>query len=474
MDIQPRLAIDVGASGGRHILGWLQDGIISLEEVYRFPNGMIQKDGCLCWDTGNILDEIITGLKKCAQSGKKPASLGVDTWGVDFVLLDREGDRIGHSVAYRDSRTEGMDREVSKCIPESELYSRTGIQKLLFNTIYQLMALKIKTPHVLDEAAHMLMMPDYLHYRLCGAIKTEYTNATTTGLINSESGAWDDEIIDRCGFPGGIFKEIVPAGTIQGRLGFDMRQTAGFDCAVVLPPTHDTASAFLAVPARTDNPLYISSGTWSLMGVELNKPVTTEASRAANFTNEGGYDHRYRYLKNIMGLWMLQSVRREIGEDVGYAELEALSRASGYDGLVDVNDDRFFAPGSMTAAIREVCREGGNDEPQSPGDLARCITRSLACSYAQTLGELQNLTGKRFDSINITGGGSGNDYLNELTAEACGLPVYAGPAEGTALGNIVSQMIAYGELTGVEAAREAIGRSFNIKVFRNSLKNARH
>jgi len=463
MNIQKHLAIDVGASGGRHILGWLEGGLIRLEEIYRFPNSMTQMDGNLCWDADALFAQIITGLKKCARSGKIPVSVGVDTWGVDFVLLDHKGNRIGHSVAYRDSRTAGMDREVGKCISEPELYARTGIQKQLFNTIYQLMSLKINTPTLLNEAAHLLMTPDYLHYRLCGVNKSEYTNATTTGLVSALEKNWDDDIIARCGYPRGIFSEIVPAGTILGGFTGEVNKAVGFDCTVALPPTHDTGSAFLAVPVRTDRPIYISSGTWSLMGVELPVPITTEASRAANFTNEGGYGYRFRYLKNIMGLWMIQSLRREAGWGISYEELEALSRVSDFDGIIDVNESRFFAPVSMTYAIREACRESGGDEPQSPGDLARCIFRSLAFSYAQTVRELQNLTGKRFDSISITGGGSKNKYLNELTAEACGLPVFAGPAEGTALGNIVSQMIAYGELPDAEAAREAISRSFDIE-----------
>jgi rhamnulokinase len=356
-----------------------------------------------------------------------------------------------------------MDIEVEKHISEAELYKRTGIQKMLCNTIYQLMAIKAKAPHILSESAHLLMIPDYFHYRLTGVLKTEYTDATTTGLVNAFSRTWDDEIIRRCGFPRGIFGEIVPAGTILGRLTNEVRQIVGFDCAVALPPAHDTASAFLAVPARSDNSVYISSGTWSLMGVELTEPITTKASREENFANEGGYAYRYRYLKNIMGLWILQSVQKEIGEGIGFAELVTLARASGCDAVFDVNEERFFAPDSMVAAVREACRESGQAEPQTPGDFARCICRSLAISYEKTMSSLRSLTGKDFDYVNIIGGGSENMYLNELTASSCGVPVLAGPAEGTALGNIVSQMIAFGELSGVEAAREVIGRSSSIR-----------
>ena len=463
MDIQPHLAIDIGASGGRHILGWLQDGQIRLEEIYRFQNGMAQKDGCLCWDVDALFSQVVAGLAKCAEIGKIPVSAGIDTWGVDFVLLDRDGNRIGPAVAYRDSRTEGMDAEVYKCVPETKLYARTGIQKQIFNTIFQLMALKKKRPHILDDAASLLMMPDYLHYKLCGVIKTEYTNASTTGLVNAFSRTWDDEIIAGCGFPRHLFRDIVPAGTILGELTDEVRQRIGFNCDVVLPPTHDTASAFLAIPAKSDNSVYISSGTWSLMGVELLQPITSEDGRILNLTNEGGYQYRYRYLKNIMGLWILQSINKEIGGGISYNYLEDLTRASNFTGVVDVNEDRFFAPDSMITAIQDACIDGGFKEPQTIGDISRCICQSLAISYARTIDELQKLTSKHYDSINIIGGGCENMFLNEVTAETCGLPVYAGPTEGTALGNIVSQMITYEELSGLEAARATIRRSFNIR-----------
>ena len=463
MDTKYYLAIDIGASGGRHILGYLEDGILRLEEVHRFPNGMIQKDGQLHWDVEAIFGEIINGLKKCAALGKIPVGVGIDTWGVDFVLLDKACALVGPTIAYRDSRTDGMDNELSKLISEQELYSRAGIQKMLFNTIYQLMAIKTKTPSVLDNAAHLLMMPDYLHYRLCGVMRNEYTIATTGALINAKTKAWDNEIISRCGFKREIFGEIVPAGTILGGLTDDVKQSVGFDCTVIMPPSHDTASAFLAVPAKSERSVYISSGTWSLMGTPISEPITTEASRAANFTNEGGYEYRYRYLKNIAGLWLLQSVHKELGHEVGYSELVAMARASNCYAIFDVNDERFGAPDSMVSVIRDACREDGQTPPESLGDFARSIFRSLAVSYAQTLGNLQALTNTTFDCVNIIGGGSQNEYLNELTAAACNLPVYAGPTEGTAIGNIAAQMIAGADLRDVTTAREVIRRSFDIR-----------
>jgi len=463
MKSKMHLAIDIGASSGRHILGWQKDGMLHLEEVHRFPNSMTQTDGCLCWDVDALFDEIITGMKKCAVLGKIPVSVGIDTWGADYVLLDKNGNRIGPAFAYRDSRTEDTYSEVFKCMPEDELYARTGIHKLVFNTINQLMAAKIKTPHLLENARHLLMIPDYLHYKLCGAMKTEYTDASTGGLLNALTKNWDDEIIARCGFPREIFCELVPAGTVLGELTDDIKRVVGYGCTVVMPPSHDTASAFLAVPAKSENSIYISSGTWSLMGVELSSPITTDAARIAHFTNEGGYDFRIRFLKNIMGLWILQSVQREIAQGISFAEIADLARASQYDGLIDANDERFFAPQSMTKTITDACRENGHAEPQGLGDIARCIYRSLAASYAHTVKQLESLTGKRYDYINIIGGGSANMYLNELTAAACGMPVLAGPSEGTALGNIVSQMIAYEDLPDIATAREAIRRSFDIR-----------
>jgi len=466
MENVTRLAIDIGASNGRLILGWPENGKLHTKEIHRFPNEMIRTGKNLCWDVDTIFDEIITGLKKCARSGLIPASVGIDTWGVDFVLLDKNGNLTGPAVAYRDSRTDGIDAEVGKVISDCELYSRAGIQKMFINTIYQLMAVKKLTPQVLDDASYLLFMPDYLHYKLCGVIKNEYTIASTSGLLNAESKTWDDEIISRCGFPQRIFNEIVPAGTKVGRFTREIKEAAGFDCEVIMPPSHDTAGAFLAVPAKSDRSIYISSGTWSLMGVELKRPITTEASRIANFTNEGGHDFRYRYLKNIAGLWLMQQVHKEIGNGTGYDDLVSLSRNSGCDSIIDVNDDSFAAPDSMTGMIRTACIKSGQTVPQSLGDFARCIFRSLAESYTDTMKCLKRLTDTNYDSINIIGGGSRNEYLNQLTADACGLPVYAGPAEGTALGNIVSQMIASGTLTDHMAAREVISLSFEIKEYK--------
>jgi len=341
---------------------------------------------------------------------------------------------------------------------------------MFFNTIYQLMGVKMHTPQYFDEAVHLLFMPDYLHYKLCGVKKNEYTIASTSGLLNARSKDWDDEIIKRCGFKREIFGEIVPAGTELGGFTEDVTEQAGFDCKVIMPPSHDTASAFLAVPAKSDKSVYISSGTWSLMGVELTDPITSEPSQKTNFTNEGGFNYRYRYLKNIAGLWLLQCVHKEIGNNISYSRLVDLARKSDCNCIFDVNDDSFAAPESMVDAIITACRENQNDTskgrnklPESVGDFARSIFLSLADSYALTIKYLQNLTGTIYDSVNIIGGGSQNEFLNKLAATACNLPVYAGPTEGTALGNIASQMISTGILPDYKAARELIRNSFDIK-----------
>ena len=460
------LAVDIGASSGRHIVGTVKDGRISLREVYRFENGASRKNGHLCWDADGLFRNVVAGMKACREAGFLPATMGIDTWGVDFVLLDGEGRQIGDAVAYRDSRTEHAREEMEPVLPFRELYARTGIQYEPFNTVYQLAALKKEHPEQLAAARTFLMTPDYLNYRLTGAAANEYTQATTTGLVGAESKTWDDEVISRLGFPRGIFQPLRMPGTVLGRLTPGVRQEVGFDCTVLLPASHDTGSAFLAVPTQDDHSAYLSSGTWSLLGVENEKPFADDASREAGFTNEGGYRYRYRYLKNIMGLWMIQSVRRELGEQTGvkpgFQELCDAAEASDYGGLVNADDSRFLAPASMIAAVKDACREAGYPEPSTPGELVRCIYRSLAEAYRKTVESLARLTGREFTSLNIVGGGSKDPALNQMTADALRLPVYAGPTEGTALGNLVVQFLAAGEYPDLAAARAAIRTSFPI------------
>ena len=456
------LAIDIGASSGRHILAHLEEGRMVLEEVHRFPNGMVEKDGEHVWDVDELFRQIKLGLKKCAQLGKIPVSVGVDTWGVDFVLLDGDGARIGNAVAYRDGRTRGMDEEVYKIIPEDELYARTGIQKAIFNTIYQLMALKVKKPEHLEKAHTMLLMPDYFHYMLSGVAATEYTEATTGQLVSPQTKDWDMELIERLGYPKRIFQRMVTPGTVLGDLTAEVQAEVGFNCKVVEPATHDTGSAVIAVPTDSDDALYISSGTWSLMGTELMEANCSPESKLNNLTNEGGYDYRFRYLKNIMGLWMIQSVKKEIGGDLGFGEICGMASRCSIPSIVDCNDDRFLAPENMTEEVQAACRESGQQVPEGLAEVASVIYNSLAQCYAKTIRQIEGITGKKYDKIHIVGGGSNAEYLNRLTAAATGVPVYAGPTEATAIGNIAAQMMTAGELTDLKAARACVFASVPI------------
>ncbi len=459
------LAVDIGASSGRHILSHMEAGKIILEEIYRFPNGMKECGGRLVWDTDRLFSEIKAGMKKCAEAGKIPISVGIDTWAVDYVLVDQAGKRIGEANAYRDSRTGKMDERVYEFISEKELYGRTGIQKQPFNTIYQLMAHKLQQPEELEAADKLLMIPDYFHYLLTGVAVTEYTNASTTQLLNPDTKDWDFELIRLLGYPEKIFQKIVLPGTKLGKLREEIAEEVGFSCDVVLPPTHDTASAVVSVPAGGDDVLYISSGTWSLMGTELLEANRSEESRQHNLTNEGGYEYRYRYLKNIMGLWMIQSVKKEIGENLSFGEI--CDQASKCDilSLVNCNAERFLAPANMTREVQEACRETGQQVPENIAEVAAVIYNSLARCYADTLREIERLTGRYYTELHIVGGGSNAEYLNMLTAKSTGLTVYAGPAEATATGNIAAQMIAGGALAGLAEARECIYRSFPVRVY---------
>ena len=358
------LAIDIGASSGRHILGWVDKGKIRIEEIYRFENKLVKQNGHLCWDLDHLFYEVVEGLKKCKELDRIPESVGIDTWGIDFVLLDKNGSIIGNTVAYRDDRTKGMDKEVYKVISESELYGRNGIQKMLINTIYQLMAIKKETPKALEKAERFLMIPEYLNYRLTGVAMNEYTNATTTQLVNAKTQDWDFELLEMLGLPTKIFGELNMPKTLVGPLSREMAERVGFTTNVVLPATHDTGSAVMAVPTNSDDSIYLSSGTWSLMGIERLIPDCTEKSRQHNFTNEGGYHHRYRYLKNIMGMWMMQNLRREFKHKYTFEELYELAHIGRYfTSTVDVNDESFLAPDSMIKALQDYCEKTGQEKP---------------------------------------------------------------------------------------------------------------
>ena len=469
------LAIDIGASSGRHILGTVQDGKITLEEVYRFENSQIRKDGHDCWDIEKLVASVKAGIDAAMEKAQID-SIGIDTWGVDFVLLDEKGELCSDAVAYRDARTVGADKEIERDVMSFEaLYSRAGIQKTSFNTIYQLWALKKEHPEQLAKAASLLMVPEYLNYRLTGNIVHEYTDSSTTSLLDAAKKDWDFDLIEKLGLPKRIFGRLempgAPVGEYRG-------------AKVVLAAMHDTASAYLAVPARDDKAVYLSSGTWSLLGVENMEAITTAESAAANFTNEGGAWGRYRYLKNIMGLWMIQSIRRELngvsyvegklgdataealarlsdyekGRQYSFTDLSMVARGNPYNVVVDVNDQRFLNPDSMIGEVMKAAEDAGGKAPATIGELMQCVYISLADCYARAIATLSAITGKTYTSINIVGGGCQDKYLNSLTATATGLEVFTGPIEGTAIGNLIVQMIAGGEFADLAEARKAIVR----------------
>nr|WP_317428921.1 rhamnulokinase [uncultured Mitsuokella sp.] len=465
------LAIDIGASSGRHILGWVDKGKIRIEEIYRFENKLVKQNGHLCWDLDHLFYEVVEGLKKCKELDRIPESVGIDTWGIDFVLLDKNGSIIGNTVAYRDDRTKGMDKEVYKVISESELYGRNGIQKMLINTIYQLMAIKKETPKALEKAERFLMIPEYLNYRLTGVTMNEYTNATTTQLVNAKTQDWDFELLEMLGLPTKIFGELNMPKTLVGPLSREMAERVGFTTNVVLPATHDTGSAVMAVPTNSDDSIYLSSGTWSLMGIERLIPDCTEKSRQHNFTNEGGYHHRYRYLKNIMGMWMMQNLRREFKHKYTFEELYELAHIGRYfTSTVDVNDESFLAPDSMIKALQDYCEKTGQEKPETECELLYCVYKSLANCYAKTVAEIEEVTGRTYDTIHVVGGGCQDKFLDRLLVETTGKEVYAGPVEATAIGNIMAQMLRDKVFEDLKEARQVVAKSFDVKRIENTIE----
>jgi len=462
------LAVDIGASSGRLILGSIQNEKLELNEIHRFENNMIKKGQQYCWDVARLFSEVKKGIKKCNELGIKPESIGIDTWAVDFVLLDENGELLTDAVAYRDDRTDGMMEEVFQKIMKERLYLETGIQFQKFNTIYQLYSLKKTKPEVLEKAKTFLMIPDYLHYLLSGIPANEYTNASSTQLLNAFTKKWDKTILDTLEINSQMFQEIKKPNTILGNLKSELVEEFGFDMKVILPATHDTGSAVISVPELNDT-IYISSGTWSLIGVENRFPICVTKALDYNFTNEGGIDYRYRFLKNIMGLWMIQEVRRNYNNQYSFAEFVELAKeVHDFSSIVNVNDDRFLKPDNMIEEIQNYCLETGQQVPATPGEIAKCVYDSLVDSYVTAINEIEEIFEKTFPSINIIGGGCQNEMLNQLLAEASKKDVYAGPIEATAIGNIVSQFIALGEIDSLREARQMIKESFEIKAYKTA------
>ena len=445
------LAIDIGAESGRVMAVHFDGSGLQLEEAHRFANRALTVNGMLQWDILSLWREVQDGIACSRTQAAAPASLAVDTWGVDFGLLDGNGDLIGNPVCYRDSRTEGMMEAVFARVPKAEVFAQTGIQFMAINTLYQMMSLvENGSPH-LEIAARFLTVPDLLNFWLSGAQVCEFSIATTTQMLNPFTRSWADGMLDRLGVPLHLFPEVVQPGT---RLGtFD-------GIPVIAPACHDTGSAVAGVPAQTENFAYISSGTWSLVGLEVAKPVVCEAALAVNATNEGGVYGSFRLLKNVMGLWLLQQCRatwENSGRAYSYPELVSLAEsAEPLRSFVEPNDERFLPPGDHPAHIRDFCAQSGQPRPQNDAAIARCVFESLALAYRDVLFELRTLTGRTIEVIHVVGGGSRNRLLNQLTADATGIPVLAGPSEATVIGNALVQLISLGELAHLDEGRQLV------------------
>lgn len=422
------LAIDIGASSGRHILGYIENGELKTREIYRFYNGVDKRDGHLYWDADRLFSEVKNGLKAAKAQGCIPEVIGIDTWAVDYALLDKDDKLIGDIFAYRDGRTESVIPDVHRVISFDELYERTGIQFQPFNTVYQLYADKLSGK--LDKAESFLMLPDYLNFLLTGVKRQEYTNATSTGMVNARTNRWDGDILGILGFNGGLFGQLSKPGTVVGELKKEIAEEVGFNAIVALPATHDTASAVEGIPFETDAP-YVSSGTWSLLGVKAPQAITDEKSRKANYSNEGGPGY-FRYQKNIMGMWVVNRLRDELCPDKPFSEIVELASKSGFEKTVDVNAPAFLAPASMKAAFDGAL----GTAPESAGDYFKCAYLSLAESYKTALEELETNVGRTYGELYIVGGGAKNEYLNGLTERATGKRVIALPIEASALGNL--------------------------------------
>jgi rhamnulokinase len=450
------LAIDIGASSGRHILASVENGKLELCEVYRFENYIKSEKGTLFWDIEHLVDSVIKGIAKCKEIGKLPETVAIDTWGVDYVLLDKDGKELLPAVAYRDSRTDGIPEKVDEILSRHELYKRNGIQSLNFNTVYQLVC--DKESGKLDRAAHLLMMPQYLSYKLSGVMANEYTELTTGALINVKTKDIDNELLEMLGIRTDIFDKVSLPGTALGGFCDEVRERVGFDSTVILVASHDTASAVAACPGG-DNSVYISSGTWSLIGTEILSPVLSLEAMESGFTNEGGVGFRYRFLKNYMGMWLFQSIRRDLDKRYSYDEMMEMAKQSRLVGYIDPNAREFVAPESMIDAIRGHL--GAPD--MTVGEVLAAVYHSLARSYKEAVGVVEKMTGQNVNTINIVGGGCKDSYLNDLTARYTGKRVLAGPIEATAIGNIAVQLMYADSSLSHALVREMIKKSFNIK-----------
>ena len=461
-------AVDLGASGGRVIAGILEEGRVRLDELHRFDNGARQHDGHLRWDIGSLYGEVLVGLSRVAETYPQVESVGIDTWAVDYALLDHAGNLLGDPIAYRDDRTLAAVDEVHRVVPAGELYAINGLQHLPFNTIFQLAAERRSARWA--DTAHVVLLPDLLAYWLTGELATEETNASTTGLLDVHTRRWSDELLTRCEIPAEMLPPLQAPGSIRGAVRPDLCQSLGLRPGTVVTTvaSHDTASAVVAVPAATTAFAYIASGTWSLVGLELDHPIVDQQSWAANFTNEGGVDGRTRFLRNTGGLWLLQEAMRSWRSEGRQLELEGLLvEAAAVDGdvpLIDVDDELFIVPGGMHRRIAEAAGDPGLIA--HPARLARCVVESLASAYAATVADAKHLSRREVDVVHVVGGGSRNELLCQRTADRCGVPVTAGPVEATALGNVLIQARALEAAPGsLEDLRGIVRNSTQVQTY---------
>lgn len=462
-------AVDLGASSGRVILGRISKDKIEYEEVHRFGNGPVTRGDGLYWDIDSLRNNVMEGLTKLAGSGI--VSIGVDSWAVDYGLINEQGELIRDPHHYRDERNQRGVSEVESKISSAELYSEVGLQFLPFNTLYQLAVDQAEQSALMNKSGKALMIPDLFNFWLCGAQLTERTNASTTGLFDPKSKGWERSLIKKLGIQERLLADVVSEGTYLGHITKGVQDQTGLDALtqVVTVGSHDTASAFVAVPSTKPNSLFVSSGTWSLVGVELDEPILTDAARQANFTNEGGVDGRIRFLKNVTGLWLLQESSREWRQNGKTFQIEQLIEQATKlpkRSVINVNDERFVAPGDIPTRIQDACKETNQWVPQSEAEIVRVIFDSLVAKYVEVIAELENLTHTKLERIHIVGGGSQNELLNQRIADETQLEVFAGPVEATAIGNLVIQARAAGVLKGtLEDLRTLIAKNFEIKKY---------
>lgn len=463
------LAFDFGASSGRAILGSFDGERITLEEVHRFSNDPVMVGNTFFWDVLRLFHEIKQGILKAKLKGGFD-SIGIDTWGVDFGLIDEKGYLLENPVHYRDERNVGMIEESAKYMSKDEMYDRTGIQFMDFNTVFQLLSLKKNRPELLERADKLLFMPDLLTYMLTGEKVSEYSIATTSQMVNIKTQTWDKDILKALGIPEKILCDIVPAGTKTGMLRPELCEELGIESVPVISVCgHDTQSAITAIPSETKDFAFISSGTWSLFGTELDSPVVNEKAKKLNVTNEGGYNYTTAFLKNICGLWLIQESRRQWireGKEYSYAELEKEAlKAEPFKCFIDPDAPDFVAMGDMPSRVREFCKKTGQYVPETVGEIMRCIYESLAMKYKNVLAGIEDCTGKCFDRIHVAGGGTKDTFLCAMTASSCNRTVYAGPIEATVLGNIAVQFMSDGVIKDIAEARKIIGNGENLKVY---------